>query len=152
MEVLKREESLRKAIKAVVPCDITSDPPIAKDFEGPYDVVMSMLCIENGCLTQEEYKTAIKRISTLVKRGGNLLLYSSVRNRGASDQTPGYYYVGKIRYIQVALPLQFVQTTLKDNGFEIIKTNMLPEEESVAIYNCGLTDLETTAFIIATKV
>ena len=50
-EATEREESLRKAIKAVVACGITQDPPIAEGYEGPYDVVMSMLCIENGCLT-----------------------------------------------------------------------------------------------------
>ena len=51
-EIETREETLRKAIKAIVPCDITQDPPIAKGYEGPYNVVMSMLCIENGCLTR----------------------------------------------------------------------------------------------------
>ena len=47
-----REETLRKAIKVIVPCNITQDPPIAKGYEGPYDVMMSMLCIENCCLTR----------------------------------------------------------------------------------------------------
>ena len=151
-EAIKREENLREAIKAVVPCDITQDPPIAKGFEGPYDVVMSMLCIENGCLTRDEYKTAVRRISTLVKRGGSLLLYSSNRNREEHDQTPGYYYVGETRHVQVALPLQFVLTTLKENGFNVVETNMLPDKENEAIHNCEETDLETTAFITATKV
>ena len=40
-EVQKRDENLRKAIKAVVPCDITQDSPIAEGYEGPYDIVMS---------------------------------------------------------------------------------------------------------------
>ena len=33
---------------------------------------MSMLCIENSCMTQQEYKAAVKRIATLVKGGGSL--------------------------------------------------------------------------------
>ena len=91
-EVKTREDDLRRAVKAIVPCDITQDPPIAKGYEGPYDVVMSMLCIENGCLIRQEYKAAVKRIATLVKRDGTLLLYTTIRNREANDNTPGYYY------------------------------------------------------------
>ena len=147
-EVQKREEDLRKAIKAIVPCDITQDPPIAKGYEGPYDVVMSMLCIENACLTRQEYRAAVKRTATLVKRGGSLLLYSTVRNR--DDDTPGYYYVGEQRHVNVALPLQFVLATLKESGFAVIDTNMLPEKERDALHTAK-TDLESTAFITAVK-
>ena len=150
-EATEREERLRKAIKAVVACDITQDPPIAEGYEGPYDVVMSMLCIENGCLTRDEYKAAVKKIATLVKRGGNLLLCSSIRNRGEHDQTPGYYYVGETKYIQVALPLNFVLNTLEENGLTVAGTNVLPEEASATIHNPEVHDLETIAFITATK-
>ena len=151
-EAAQREENLRKVIKAVVPCDITKDPPIAEGFEGPYDVVMSILCIENGCLMKDEYKAAIRRIASLTKKGGNFLLYSSVRNRGEHDETPGYYHVGKEKHIQVALPLQFVMMTLKESGFSVDETNQLPTEKRAALHECDKTDLESTAFIIATKV
>ena len=150
-EVPKREEALRNAVKAIVPCDITQDPPIAKGYEGPYNVVMSMLCIENGCLTREDYKAAVRRIATLVKRDGSLLLYTSIRNREDNDNTPGYYYVGKEKHIQVALPLEFVQTALKECGFDVVKTNKLPKKESEALGMIETTDLESTAFIITTK-
>ena len=150
-QVQKREEALHKAIKAIVPCDITQDPPIAKGYEGPYDVVMSMQCIENGCLTRQEYKAAVKRIATLVKRGGSLLLYSSIRNREEGDDTPGYYYAGEGKHIQVALPLEFVLTTLKGNGFDVNEANSLPEKERDALGRVETTDLESTAFICATK-
>ena len=150
-EVQKREVILRKAIKAIVSCDITQDLPIAEGYEGPYDVVMSMLCIENACLTRNEYKAAVRRIATLVKKGGNLLLYLSVRNREENDDTPGYYYSGDERHIQVALPLEFVLMTLKESGFSVVETNQLPEKESDALCKVAKTDLESTAFIIATK-
>ena len=40
-------------------CDIRPDPPIAVGFEGPYDVVVSMVCIENGCQTRDQYRAAV---------------------------------------------------------------------------------------------
>ena len=151
-EITQREKNLKKFIKAVVPCDITQDPPIAQGYEGPYDVVMSILCIENGCLTKDEYKAAVGRIASLTKKGGNFLLYSSVRNRGEHDETPGYYHVGKEKHVQVALPLQFVVMTLKQNGFSVVEINELPMEKSATLRESNITDLESTAFIIATKV
>ena len=78
-------------MKAIIPCDITQDPPIGKGYEGPYDVGMSMIYIENGCLTRQEYKAAVKRMATLVKREGYLLIHSTVQNREEGDDTPGYY-------------------------------------------------------------
>ena len=80
------------------------------------------------------------------------MLYSSVRNRGEHDETPGYYHVGKEKHIQVALPLQFVMTTLKESGFLVAEINELPMEKSAALHESDKTDLESTAFIIATKV
>ena len=146
-ETHKREETLHKAIKGVVTCDITQDPPIAKEFEGPYDVVMSILSIENGCLTREEYKTAVQKIAGLIRTGGTLLLNSTVRNK----EGLGYYYVGEHKYVQVALPLQFVLTTLEENGFIDITKNIFWDNESMIKHNDGKSDLETIAFITATK-
>ena len=110
-----------------------------------------MLCIENGCLTREDYKAAVRRIATLVKRYWSLLLYTSIQNQEDNDNYPRYYYVGKEKHVQVALPLEFVQTALKECGFDIVKVNELPKEESDALGMIETTDLEATAFIITTK-
>ena len=75
-EVIRREENLRKSIKAVVPCDISKNSPIAQDFDGPrYDVLMSILCLDCACETKEEFKAAIRKLTSLIKPGGYLLLY-----------------------------------------------------------------------------
>ena len=151
-EVQKREENLRRSIKAIVPCDITQDPPIAKGYGGPYDVVMSLLCLESACHTRGEYTAAVKRLATMVKTGGNLLLYTTVRNRDDDDDTPGYYTVGDKRYNYVALPLKFVLSTLKGGGFTVVEANEIPEEDRVVF--CGIegSDLESVAFVTAAKV
>ena len=86
-----------------------------------------------------------------MNKGGNLLLYSTVRNRKEGDDTPGYYYVGETRHIQVALPLQFMLTTLKECGFTVTETNKLPEKESNALSIGGKMDLDSTAFIVVKK-
>ena len=153
-EALEREKTLRKSIKSVVACDITKDPPIAEGYDEPYDVVMSFLSIECGCLTRDDYRAAVKRMSNLVKSGGNYLLHTTIRNRKEHDLTPGFYTIGGTKHLEVALPLQFVLMTLEENGFIVIETNMLPENGRAAL--CSeygrVSDLESTAFIIAKKV
>ena len=74
-EVAEREKRLRSVVKAVVHCDITQDPPIERDYQGPYDVVMSLLCISAGCKSHDDYLKAISRLANLIKSGGYLLLY-----------------------------------------------------------------------------
>ncbi len=50
-DTARREVELRNKVKAVVPCDITKDQFIAEGYEGPYDVVMSFLCLENAAMS-----------------------------------------------------------------------------------------------------
>ena len=106
-----------------------------------------MLCIENGCLTRGDYRAAIRKIANLIKAGGTLLLYSTVRNK----EGQGYYHVGDKKYVQVALPLQFVEITLKEAGFVDITKNVFSDKESIIAYNDEGSDLETVAFITAMK-
>ena len=123
-EAALREESLRKAIKAVVPCDITKDSPIAEGFEGPYDVVISILCLENACETKEEVKAAIKRISALVKPGGNLLINIALQ----SKETCGFFHIAETKFTYVGISLQFLLYALEESGFTEIAFNLLPKD------------------------
>ena len=41
---------------------------------------------------------------------------------------------------------------LKESGFLVIETNQLSTEKSVTLHESDKTDLESTAFIIATRV
>ena len=38
-EAFEREVTMRKVIKAIIPCDISSEHPIANGYEGPYDIL-----------------------------------------------------------------------------------------------------------------
>ena len=44
--VAESEQKLRAAVKAVVQCDMTQDPPIKVGYDGPYDVVTSSLALD----------------------------------------------------------------------------------------------------------
>ena len=69
-EVAKRESQLRSVIKAVIPCDITKDPLLPLDYEGPYDVVLESLALALVGNTDADLVAALTRISKLIKPGG----------------------------------------------------------------------------------
>lgn len=147
MEAFEREETMRKVIKAVVPCDISNDRPIADGYEGPYDIIISTLAVESGCKTLADYKAAIKKIFALLNRKGHLLLYVSIRNK----EGQGFYFVGEQKFHALCLTEQSVLTTLKESGFTVLKNNPLPQEGSMAIQQSTHTDLDSTTFIVAIK-
>ena len=123
LEVAEREEKVRQLIKAVVPCDITEDKPIQEGYEGPYDAVVSILCLEAGCRTHDEYKTAIKKMWCLLKPNGSILLHSTIRK----DPTKASQYTfGSHTFEDLPLTLDFIHSTLAEAKFVDITTETGP--------------------------
>ena len=54
-ESIERQKVLRDRVKAVVACDITKDQFIEEGYEGPYDVVKSLLCLGVPATNKDEY-------------------------------------------------------------------------------------------------
>ena len=73
--VAESEEQLRAAVKAVVHCDMTQDPPIQDGYDQLYDVVISSLVLDIAPRTNDEFTAVIRRVGGLVKVGGSLFLY-----------------------------------------------------------------------------
>ena len=74
-EAKDREEKLRSVIKAIVACDALQEPLIQNGYEGPYDVIMTFLCLGPACSTEEEYKSAVAKLSALLNPGGRIVVY-----------------------------------------------------------------------------
>ena len=71
------QDHLRRLVKGVIPCDILCDPPLlVPGYEGPYDIILSSLCLSAACTTHEEYSQAIGRLTKYLKPGGKLILQS----------------------------------------------------------------------------
>ena len=140
-EAVEREKQLRKVIKGVVPCDVMSDEQlIRKGYEGPYDAVYCFFVLAGAASTAEEYKAAMKRVSSLIKKGGSLLLYASVIN---DTSKPGFYSVGSVKFSTVPTPLDFILVTAKEAGIGNITTKICKNVEPPT--------MDEAAFIIGTK-
>ena len=147
-EVTKRQEDVRKLIKAVVKCDIHMDPPIQSGYEGPYDVIFSSLCLECACSSLEEYEVAMTKLATLLKPGGRIVL----RCVEGEDSTPTeFYMVGAYKFVALTVTESFIRSTLEKAGFyNISLKQQLREDPGVNIAQ-EASDYYAMSFVTATK-
>ena len=125
----EREKRLRSIVKAVVECDIAQDPPIKDGHQGPYDAVISCLCLATACKTKEEFVRAVHRVSALVKPGG-CLLFSMIEPEDTTIELHGYP-IGDKTYTELAIDRSFVESTFK-NDFQEVTVKQLSADATMA--------------------
>ena len=118
-----REECVRRVVKAVVGCDVTQDPPIKKGYDGPYEVVICCLCLATACRTKADYSNAVRRLATLVKPGGVLLLQTCESKN--PDGPLVSHKVGNQEFHALPLSQAFVLATLEQVGLFDIAVKQL---------------------------
>ena len=133
-EAKEREETLRQKIKAVVPCNLTQDPPLPKEHTGPYDILISCLVIDVTATSIEEYEDQWKKFSLLVKKGGYLLI---VVGTSSTDEKFCFdHYTLKGKNFNVLLPSQqYLFSLLKKFGFSIDNTAEHPSDIPTSTFN-----------------
>ena len=144
-EVTTREACMRNALAAVIHCDVMAQSVVPPSYEGPYDVVSCLSCLDCVCKSTQEMEEVISQnLSPLVKKGGYLMIeVSSVRDDYMPEekQDPGAQYV-------VRTSVRYDPTTVKVAGFEY--SGFLYEKgETLAklLESCGYTDVRQTEYI-----
>ena len=147
-EASAREDQLRKLVKAIVPCDITQEPPIPAGYEGPYDVVVSSLVLECAFSSLESYSVGLSKLSKLVKPGGKLCL-NSVEGKG----TTHFYVVGSERFQGLNLTAEKITAMLTEKGFHDIRVERQPRDAPGVTITGPQKEGDFTAllFVTATK-
>ena len=151
-EVVKRQDDLRRLVKGVIPCDILHDPPLlVPGYDGPYDIVLSSLCLDSACTTHEEYSQTIGRLTKYLKPGGKIILQNV--------QAPGeyhYYYIGSEKFFGLSMTPEFFNSVLSENGYKDINITVQPREGSsgadIALSICTPSSVDGTLFGVATKI
>ena len=131
-EVPVRAELVRKVVKAVVPCDVNSDPPIPPQYVDQYDIVTDFLCLVSSCATTEDYVAALVRLHALLKPGGKIVLYTPEKEEAP---TPASYPVGSQRFFDLRLSRDTITSSLKQAGFCDVKAMVLTKQD-IQLQNC----------------
>ena len=114
-DIASRKEQVRKLTKAVVPCDITQDPPIESGYHRQYDVVVASLVLTVSSRSQKDYLNNLKKLSKMVKPGGRIMICDAERS-----DTEGFYVVGGAKFSYPSVTSDFVSEGLKSAGFDDI--------------------------------
>ncbi len=138
-EAESRRDEVRRKVKAVVSCDITKDQFIAKGYEGPYNIIQCSLCLESAYRDLDSYRGGIRKLASLLNKGGSLLLYSTLRE----NSEEGFYTVNGKKVPDLALKKDFILRALKDNGFTVVYT------EQFEVTPSELSNTEAFVFINA---
>ena len=125
-EVPIREELVRKVIKAVVPCDANSDPPIPPQYVDQYDIVTDFLCLVSACATTEDYVAALVRLHALLKPGGKIVLYTPEKTEAPTSAS---YPVGSQKFFDLRLSRDTITSSLKQAGFCDVKAMALTRSD-----------------------
>ena len=125
IEVERRANMLREKVKAVVPCDITTDPPIPQEYMRQYDIVQSILCLQAACQTKEECLAGIARMAPLVKPGGKIILYFVDQERAQK----AFYCVGSEMFFSLPISKDSIVKEIKSSGFCDLKLTTLPRDQ-----------------------
>ncbi|VFV27105.1 Hypothetical predicted protein [Lynx pardinus] len=113
-----KEERLRRTVTQVLKCDVNKEQPLEPAVLPLADCVLSSLCLEAACLTQEAFRAALRHIRTLLRPRGHLVL------GGGFDTT--FYMVGAKKFPCLPLKEKFVCEALQKSGFTIEKLETAP--------------------------
>ncbi|GFU07046.1 hypothetical protein NPIL_523411 [Nephila pilipes] len=111
---MKIESRLRSNVKGVVHCDLLSDEILRLEelpagAGPPYDLIISMLCLEIPCNDFETFVDVLKRVNKLLKKGGGLIMGSFLE----ADS----WYVGKKKFSKLKICLKDILLALDIAGF-----------------------------------
>ena len=146
-EVPIRAELVRKVVKAVVPCDVTQDPPIPTEYVDQYDIVTEFLCLTAACATKEDYKAALVRLHALLKSGGKIVLYTVLCK---DAPTHASYPVGPHTFFDLQISEDFILKSLEQAGFCDVKVMALTRDD-FGLPDGVLPHVVALSFIFASK-
>ncbi len=144
-EAKAREAKLRSLVKAIVHCDATQDPPIQPGYEGPYDVIITFLCLPAACKKEDDYKVVVSKVAALLKPGGKIVMYE------VEDSENSYYTDKTWKFQWLPTSESLVKTALDSAGFEDVQIEKLSTEGLDLPALSRETNYKATMFIVATK-
>ncbi|GFR30211.1 hypothetical protein TNCT_670681 [Trichonephila clavata] len=110
----KLESRIRSSVKAVVHSDILIDgvlsfEEIPAGATPPYDLIISILCLEVPCVNFESFVNALKRLNKLLRKGGGIIMCSVYEN--------SWWNVGKNIFPNLNVTLKEILLAMDLAGF-----------------------------------
>ncbi|XP_075449784.1 indolethylamine N-methyltransferase-like [Ascaphus truei] len=134
----EKEEQLRKAIKRILICDFTKENPLHPVILPKVDCLSTGTYLEVISKDLDAYRSNLKKVSSLIKVGGHLILFLFI--------SMSYYTIGEHKFYYLKCDEEFVRKALTDTGFVIKSVDLQPRKKDT-----HLLDYEHVGFFCAQK-
>ena len=147
-EAWMERATLLRGRLTITSCDIQQEHPIGigSPSETPFSIISTNLCLEGACSTYDEYKAAVKKLGSLLQRGGYLVISAVERETfyRATGQT-------QCKWFSLYITLAQIKEAMEEAGFDILiaERDPAPMQE---IQNPTLSDCTSTVFVAGFKV
>ena len=122
-EAREREQRMRK-ISKVVFCDALSETPMEKGYEGSYDVVLDMQCLDAVCAEKKDFIKCVRNLHSLLKPGGMFVRVAT--NALSETRNQVLWSVGGKDYTCIRFTHEFVTSVLRESGFREVIASWAP--------------------------
>ncbi|XP_063291738.1 indolethylamine N-methyltransferase-like [Pelobates fuscus] len=132
-----KEDKTRQAIKGVIQWDISNDDQVPVALPQA-DCILSLYLLHVISKDKEAFQSNLKKITSRLKIGGSLLLFS------VTNMT--FYEVDTQKFFVLPVDLDFIKQAVINAGFVIDKVNVLPSKK-----NCDLVDYDSIIHVRCRK-
>jgi len=127
------ETRIRKNVSCVVQGDLLAETVLpleelkAHGASTPFDLVISVLCIETVAIDYESYVKILKTINGLLRQGGGLIV--------CGYENGSRWIIGQSAFNHVKLSMEQILNAFKEAGFGNIDVKTMKKMESEYEYN-----------------
>ncbi|XP_078496153.1 nicotinamide N-methyltransferase-like isoform X2 [Lissotriton helveticus] len=136
----EKQNKLRRKIKLIVKYDVSKCNPLSPTILPQADCLLLTHCLAVHATNKDEFCSAFKNVSSLLKNGGHLVLLI------CAQQT--FYMVGTFKFPQLSIDESLVRKALGDADYVIEEMHVLPRMLNDLF---DVADCESFIFVRARK-
>ncbi|KAJ1196432.1 hypothetical protein NDU88_000303 [Pleurodeles waltl] len=115
---IEKQTMWQKKIKQCFIYDLSTSNPLSPTVLPQADCLLLSHCLEAHVTDKENYRTALENASTLLKKGGHLLMIACL------EET--FYMVGGFKFPHFSFDEGFVRKALDEGGYDIEELQVFP--------------------------
>ena len=71
-------DRVRHSVRCVIPCDVLQSDPLLGNTDSPFDIIISVFCLECAVSSPKEYPSAVSNVVSLLNPSGHLIMIVNI--------------------------------------------------------------------------
>ncbi|XP_046642226.1 nicotinamide N-methyltransferase-like [Daphnia pulicaria] len=111
-------DRVRHSVRCVIPCDVLQSDPILGHTESPFDIIISVFCLECAVSSPKEYPSTVSNVVRLLNPSGHLIMMGGLEGE--------HYFIRDRKIPRIKLTREMINLALQNAGCEIVTWHELP--------------------------